>query len=428
MAYIFIEPDSSISGEIKVPGDKSISHRAVILGSISNGPTEINGLLKGEDNLSTMAAFRSMGVQMDEEAGGALIISGAGLRGLKEPDDVIDAGNSGTTSRLLTGLLAAQDFFTVLTGDGSLRTRPMRRVVDPLRQMGATITGRAGGAYLPLAIAGNQLTGITYNTPVASAQVKSSILLAGLYAGGHTTVIEPGVSRDHTERMLECFGAEITTAGVKTTVTGGVELKGTRVDVPGDISSAAFFMVAAAVTKDSSIIIKDVGINPTRSGIIDIMERMGMDIEIVKTHASPEPTANLYVKSSALKGITISGEELLPAIDEFPVICVAAALAEGTTTITGAAELRVKESDRISVMAEILTRLGVEVEEAPDGLTITGKETLKSAIIDSHGDHRIAMSAAVAALRSEAGIQIDNSECVEVSFPGFFGLLEETRD
>ncbi|MFQ5354291.1 MAG: 3-phosphoshikimate 1-carboxyvinyltransferase, partial [Thermodesulfobacteriota bacterium] len=345
---------ASIRGEISIPGDKSISHRAVMLGAIAEGDTFIKGFLDGADNLATIAAFRAMGVHIEEqvhEGEKDLLVHGVGLKGLQEPRDVINALNSGTTARLLTGLLSGQSFFSVITGDTSLRSRPMGRVVDPLRVMGAKIIGREDSSLLPLALAPADLKSMSYSTPVASAQLKSSILLAGLYAEGETKVTEPAPSRDHTERMLKAMGGDIVVEGPTSAVRGGTTLKGIDIDVPGDISSAAFLMVAALIVPDSELLIRGVGVNPTRTGIINILQEMGADITLMNERGGHlEPTADILVRSSGLTGIEITGEKLLPAIDEFPVITVAAAFAEGTTRITGAWELRVKESDRISAM------------------------------------------------------------------------------
>ncbi|MFZ3072110.1 MAG: 3-phosphoshikimate 1-carboxyvinyltransferase, partial [Thermodesulfobacteriota bacterium] len=353
-------------------------------------------------------------------------IHGVGLNGLKEPDDVIDAKNSGTTTRLLMGLLSGQPFYSVITGDDSLRRRPMKRVAEPLRTMGAHIDARAGGEYLPVSIKGGNLKGITYKTPVASAQLKSALLLAGLYAEGETIVEEPEKSRDHTERMLKHFGADIETKGNTVRIKKTKALKGSYIKVPGDISSAAFFMVASAITQGSELTIRGVGINPTRCGIINILEKMGASIEVVNNDGKEEPSADIIVKTAKLKGVNIGAKELLPAIDEFPIICVAAAFADGITEISGAAELRVKESDRIKVMAESLGAIGIKTEEKKDGLIIHGvgrDKTIKGGAIDSRGDHRIAMALAVAALKTDDGVTIQGSECVDVSFPGFFELL-----
>jgi len=420
--YVIKPSSSPLSGEVFVPGDKSISHRAVMLAAIGEGDTVIRGLLRGADNLATMGAFRAMGIEM-EDRGNAVVVHGRGLRGLKEPGNVIDAMNSGTTARLLTGLISGQGFFSVITGDESLRTRPMGRVVRPLREMGAVITGRKDSTLLPLAIGPANLRGITNETPVASAQLKSAILLAGLYAEGKTTVIEPAKSRDHTEQMLRAMGAEITMDGRIVAVEGGAVLNGMEIDVPGDISSAAFLMVAALIVPGSELLIRNVGINPTRTGIIDILKKMGGDIQIEnKRGEGLEPTADILIRASRLKGIEIDGEALLPAIDEFPIITVAAGFAEGSTKISGAGELRVKESDRIAAMAGILTRLGVRCDEADDGMTIEGAGfgALRGGTFKTHGDHRVAMSLAVAALGASEDVSIYDASCVDVSYPGFF--------
>ncbi len=423
-------PSKGLKGEITVPGDKSISHRSVILGSIAAGVTEVKGFLEGEDNLSTLGAFKLMGVKTERPEKDRLVITGNGLDGLKEPSDVIDAGNSGTTARLLTGLLSAAPFFSVITGDSSLRKRPMKRVVEPLSRMGASISGREDGNYLPLAIRGRRLKGISYRTPVASAQLKSALLLAGIYADGETIIEEPEKSRDHTERMLKLFGARVDVQENTVRVGSTKSLKGCKIVVPGDISSAAFFMVGAIITPESELIIRNVGVNLTRTGVIKILRAMGGSIIMRnEREVSGEPVADILVRSSKLQGIEIRGVDLLPAIDEFPVICVAAAFAEGTTSISGARELRVKESDRIAVMAESLGAVGVKAKEKDDGIMIEGLGSglLGKGSIKSHGDHRIAMSMAIAALRSEDGVGIEGAECVDVSFPGFFDLLDSVR-
>jgi len=422
---VLAHPAKGLKGEMRVPGDKSISHRSVFFGSIAEGTTEVTGFLEGEDNLSTISAFSLMGVDITRE-GGRVIVKGRGFGGLQEPPDIIDAGNSGTTTRLLAGLLSSLPFFSVITGDASLRKRPMKRVVEPLMRMGASISGRKGGSLLPLAITGRKLKGIRFESPVASAQLKSAILLAGLSAEGETTVIEPEKSRDHTERMLGLFGADLRVDGNAVSVRSTNTLTGCKINVPGDISSAAFFMVGAALTGSSELLIRDVGLNPTRVGIIDILKKMGGSIEEVGLRdASGEPVGDMLVRSSRLAGADISGRELLPAIDEFPIICVAAAFAEGTTTISGAEELRVKESDRIAVMSECLTAIGVENEERPGGIVIRGTagKPVKGGAIRSHGDHRIAMAMAMAALGSTDGIHIEGAGSVDVSFPGFFSAL-----
>ena len=422
-------PGKGLKGEITVPGDKSISHRSVILGSIAEGRTEISGFLEGEDNLSTIAAFSLMGVNIERD-GSRVTVEGRGLDGLQEPTDVINAGNSGTTTRLLLGLLAGRPFFSVITGDESLRSRPMKRVVEPLTQMGAVITGRKGSSVLPLSVSGRRLKGIAYRTPVASAQLKSAILLAGLSADGETIVNEPEKSRDHTERMLRLFGVDVKTSGNSTSVRSTNRLTGCKIIVPGDISSAAFFMAGAAFTTGSELLIKDTGINPTRVGIIDILKKMGGSIELNSVReSSGEPEGDILERGSRLKGVDIDGSELLPAIDEFPIICVAAAFAEGTTRISGAGELRVKESDRIAVMSECLAAIGIKNTEIEDGIIIEGlgAKNAKGGTIKSYGDHRIAMALAMAALRTETGVEIDGAASVDVSFPGFFKLLSKVR-
>jgi 3-phosphoshikimate 1-carboxyvinyltransferase len=424
---ITISPVSSLKGQITVPGDKSISHRSIMLGAIANGVTTVCGFLRGEDNLATMAAFRAMGVQIDDD-GQQLVIHGRGLHGLVEPSDVIDCGNSGTSIRLLTGLLAGQGFFSVLTGDQYLRKRPMKRIVEPLSSMGARIHGRVKGSLAPLAINGCTLNAIGYESPVSSAQIKSAIMLAGLYADGDTSVREPSLSRDHSERMFALFGASLEIFHNGVTVKGGVELQGQQISVPGDISSAAFFIVAALITPDSELLIRNVGVNPTRTGIIDILRSMGGSIELLnEREVSAEPVADILVRSSRLKGIQIGGNTVPRAIDEFPAICVAAACAEGTTSIRDARELRVKETDRIAAMAVNLRGLGVGVDECEDGMDITGVERLGGGVTDSCGDHRIAMSLSVAGLVSAESITVNDIDCVATSFPTFFALLEQFR-
>jgi 3-phosphoshikimate 1-carboxyvinyltransferase len=365
-----------------------------------------------------------MGVRIDDD-GETVVIHGKGLHGLSEPGDVIDCGNSGTTIRLITGLLAGQSFFSVVTGDQYLRKRPMKRVVEPLTRMGARIMGRSQGTLAPLAIKGGALNAIGYESPVSSAQVKSAIMLAGLYADGDTSVREPSLSRDHSERMFRLFGASLQVFKSGVTVKGGVELQGQDITVPGDISSATFFIVAALITPGSELLIRNVGVNPTRTGAIDILRAMGGDIQLLdQREVSGEPVADILVRSSRLKGSAIAGSVVPRAIDELPAVCVAAACAEGVTTIREARELRVKETDRISAMATNLRKLGVTVEECDDGMTVTGVECLSGGSVDSFGDHRIAMSLAVAALVSTNGITIGDTECVATSFPTFFPLLE----
>lgn len=419
-----VRPSKGIRGEIVVPGDKSISHRSIMLGSIARGETTVRGFLRGEDNIATLNAFRAMGVVINDD-GETLRIEGKGLRGLAEPTDVLDCGNSGTSMRLLTGLLAPQRFYAVLSGDRYLRRRPMRRVVEPLGRMGACIFGREGGEKAPLTIVGSDLTGINYNSPVASAQVKSALMLAGLYAAGETRVTEPHLSRDHSERMFRHFGADIESGPAGVVVRGGRELEGRDIVVPGDISSAAFFMVAALIVPGSELLIRGVGVNPTRTGIIDILTAMGGSLELLdQREVSGEPVADLLIRSSRLKGIEIAGEVVTRAIDEFPVICVAAALAEGRTVVREARELRVKETDRIAAMATNLRAVGVTVTETEDGMEIEGAERIAGGSVESFGDHRIAMSMLVAGLAATGEISVNDTECIGTSFPTFFPLLE----
>ena len=423
-----LSPGRNLRGEITVPGDKSISHRSIMLGSLAEGTTRVRGFLMGEDNLSTWRSFTAMGVAIRQTGADALEIEGVGLDGLKEPGDVLDCGNSGTTMRLMTGLLAGQDFFSVVTGDRYLRRRPMKRVVTPLTAMGARIWGRDGGERAPLAIQGGSLQPIRYASPVSSAQVKSAVLLAGLSVAGETTVTEPHLSRDHSERMLACFGAEIQPFPGGVRLVGRPRLIARDIDVPGDISSAAFFMVAGLVTPGAELLIRNVGINPTRSGILDILTAMGGRLELLDAREqSGEPVADVLVRHSRLRGIDIGGDMIPRAIDEFPVISVAAALAEGTTTIRDAQELRVKETDRIAAMVSELSKLGGRVEARPDGMVINGVEQLAGGEVSSHGDHRIAMSLAVAALPAANSVTIEDTGCTETSFPGFWELLDSIR-
>ncbi len=425
MVSLSSHPARALRGEIAVPGDKSISHRSIMLGSIARGVTTVSGFLRGEDNTATLDAFRAMGVQVHDD-GETLRIEGKGLHGLTEAEDVIDCGNSGTSIRLLTGLMAAQRFYTVLTGDRYLRRRPMRRVVEPLSRMGACIHGRDNGEKAPLAIVGRPLTGIAYDSPVASAQVKSALMLAGLYADGATRVTEPHLSRDHSERMFRHFGARLETDAAGVTVYGGHELDGRDIVVPGDISSAAFFLVAALIVPGSELLIRGVGVNPTRTGILDILAAMGGSVELLdQREVSGEPVADLLVRSSALKGIEIGGDVVPRAIDEFPVICVAAALAEGTTVIRDARELRVKETDRIAAMAANLRAAGATITETADGMIIEGTGRLNGVTVESFGDHRIAMSMLVAGLAASGAITVSDTECIATSFPTFTALLDK---
>ncbi len=420
------EPGGALRGRIRVPGDKSISHRAIMLGALADGATAIDGFLEGEDCLATLRAFRAMGVRIDGPDRGRVTVQGVGLHGLRAPDGPLDMGNSGTSMRLMSGILAGQAFDTVLTGDASLTRRPMRRVTEPLARMGARIDGTERGTA-PLRIRGGQrLTGIDYPLPVASAQVKSCLLLAGLYAEGVTRITEPAPTRDHTERMLEGFGYPLTREGGRTVaVTGRGRLAGTEIDVPADISSAAFFLVGASIAPGSDLVLEHVGVNPTRTGAIDILRLMGADIEWLNPRlAGGEPVADLRVRHAPLHGIRIPAELVPLAIDEFPALFVAAACAEGETVLTGAEELRVKESDRIQVMADGLAALGIAATPTPDGIVIRGG-ALSGGTVDSHGDHRIAMSFAVAALRARGSIRIGDCANVNTSFPGFTALARE---
>ncbi|MDH1535218.1 bifunctional prephenate dehydrogenase/3-phosphoshikimate 1-carboxyvinyltransferase [Pseudomonas chengduensis] len=419
------KPGSSLAGRIRVPGDKSISHRSIMLGSLAEGTTEVEGFLEGEDALATLQAFRDMGVVIEGPHHGRVTIHGVGLHGLKAPVGPLYMGNSGTSMRLLSGLLAAQPFDTTLTGDASLSKRPMNRVAKPLREMGAVIETAPEGRP-PLTIKGGQrLTGMAYEMPMASAQVKSCLLLAGLYAAGSTSVTEPAPTRDHTERMLRGFGYPVSVEGSTACVESGHKLSATRIEVPADISSAAFFLVAASIAEGSELVLEHVGINPTRTGVIDILKLMGGDITLEnQREVGGEPVADIRVRAAKLKGIDIP-EDLVPlAIDEFPVLFVAAACAEGRTVLRGAEELRVKESDRIQVMADGLVALGVKAEPTPDGIIIEGG-AIGGGEVWAHGDHRIAMSFSVASLRASAPIRIHDCANVATSFPNFLALAAE---
>ncbi len=428
MSSEIIKADSTpLRGEFIPPGDKSISHRAVIIGSLGEGKTEIRGFLNCDDTLSSARTMMMLGVPMEIEEN-TVRISGRGLFGLSEPEDTIDAGNSGTTARLLTGILSAQGFFSTITGDRYLRARPMERVVKPLTLMGARIWGRDNGKRLPLAIQGSRLSAIRYQLPVASAQVKSALLLAGLYAEGETEIIEPTPTRDHTERMLSYFGADIRRNGTDVRIRSGNTLKGGEILVPADISSAAFFIVAALINPNSEILIKGVGINPQRTGILEILKRMGGNMETLNERdLNGEPVGDIIVRSSTLRSTEIGGEVIPRTIDELPVIAVAACFAEGETVIRDARELRVKETDRIKAMTTELKKLGADIEELDDGMVIRGKETLKGAKCSSWGDHRIAMALAVAGTRASGITEIEDAECVSVSFPGFFDVMRRLR-
>lgn len=418
-------PGGRLSGRIRVPGDKSISHRSIMLGSLAEGTTEVEGFLEGEDALATLQAFRDMGVVIEGPHHGRVTIHGVGLNGLKPPPGPIYLGNSGTSMRLLSGLLAAQSFDTVLTGDASLSKRPMNRVANPLREMGAVIETAADGRPPMTIRGGHTLKALNYTLPMASAQVKSCLLLAGLYAEGKTTVTEPAPTRDHTERMLRGFGYPVTVEGATASLESGHKLTATSIEVPADISSAAFFLVAASIAEGSELLLEHVGINPTRTGVIDILRLMGGDITLEnQREVGGEPVADLRVRGAKLKGIEIP-EALVPlAIDEFPVLFVAAACAEGRTVLRGAEELRVKESDRIQVMADGLLTLGVKCEPTPDGIIIDGGP-IGGGEVHGHGDHRIAMAFSVASLRANAPIRIHDCANVATSFPNFLALCAE---
>lgn len=422
-----IERAASIGGVITVPGDKSISHRAIMLGALADGDTAIDGFLESADCLSTIKCVRAMGVAVEKQ-GTIYVVKGKGIEGFKEPSDILDCGNSGTTIRLLSGLVAGLGFHAILTGDHSLRNRPMTRVKNPLIQMGAKFDGRENGKYAPICIRGGFLHGIDYRMQVASAQVKSAILLAGLNASGDTSVFELLSSRDHTERMLASFGAniEVIKAMDGTTIKlKASSLKAVNIEIPGDISSAAFFLTAAAAMPGSQLTVKNIGLNPVRTGILDVLKRMGATVEIHNERLSAgELVGDVMVKGAHLVGVQITEAEIPSLIDEVPIIAVAAALAEGETVITGAAELKVKESDRLSVMASELTRVGVDVEELDDGLIIRGGKPIRGGRVHSYQDHRIAMAMAVCGLFSQDGIEIDGAEAVSVSFPDFFDRLK----
>jgi len=422
MSKFIANPANSLSGVLKVPGDKSISHRSIMLGSLASGVTKVSGFLEGEDALSTLKAFQSMGVDI-ERNGDNVIIHGVGINGLKKPESPLNLGNSGTSIRLMSGILAAQEFDSEMIGDESLSKRPMGRVISPLESMGAVIESNDGKP--PLKVKGGQkLKAINYDLPVASAQVKSCVLLAGLYADGTTCVTEPAPTRDHTERMLKGLGYDVSVRGNKMCVTGGGELTATEIQVPSDISSSAFFMVAAAIAPNANVVLEGVNINPTRTGVIDILKLMGADITLTnEREIGGELLADINIKSSELKGINIP-EELVPlAIDEFPAVFIAASCASGETKLTGAKELRVKESDRIQVMADGLDILGIENQVLEDGIKIQGGKFGKpTGIIESHHDHRISMSFAVASLRCEHPIEINGVDNVKTSFPNFVEL------
>jgi 3-phosphoshikimate 1-carboxyvinyltransferase len=423
---LVLEKVNKLKGNISVPGDKSISHRSLILGPISQGETRIYNFLNSLDCLKTLECMQALGAEIELGKDNSVKIEGKGLYGLKEPKDILDVGNSGTTIRLLAGLLSGQDFYSVLNGDDSIRKRPMKRVVEPLRLMAADIWGRKDGQFAPLSIRGNKLNPLHYTLLVASAQVKTALLLAGLYTNGETVVKEPLPTRDHTERMLEIMQADLKISPPEIKVMGRKELRGTDIFIPGDISSAAYFIAAAGMLRDSQIIIKQVGVNPTRIGVIEILKKMGTKIDILNYQIkSNEPRADLKIEYSELKGIEIK-EEMVPLlIDELPLIAVVATQAHGKTLVSGARELRVKESDRIKAIVSELKKMGADIEEEEDGFTVNGPTRLQGAFCESYNDHRIAMSLAVAALLAEGKTIIKNSECIDISFPGFEKTLRK---
>lgn len=418
---------TQLTGTITVPGDKSISHRAVMFGSLAYGKTIVKGLLTGDDCLNTIECFRKLGVTIHLD-GDYVEIEGKGMEGLVEPNEILDVGNSGTTIRLLLGILANLPFHTTVIGDASIAKRPMGRVTEPLRQMGAKIDGRNNGNYTPLSIRGGGLKAIEFQSPVASAQVKSCVLLAGLAAEGETAVIEPEESRNHTERMLRAFGYEVKEDGLKKSLVGGGKLTATTIDVPGDISSAAFLLVGAAILPDSELTIENVGMNQTRTGIIDVLQQMGANIDINNLRDEKlEPSADITIRHAQLQAVEIGGDIIPRLIDEIPIIALAATQAEGVTIIKDAAELKVKETNRIDAVVEELTKMGAKIEATDDGMKIYGKTPLTPAVGDSRGDHRIGMMLAIAGLLANGETSIENSDAISISYPGFFEQLEELR-
>lgn len=415
---------TNLQGEITIPGDKSISHRSIMLGSLADGITEVHGFLNGADCISSMNCFRQMGVSIDYD-GETVLIYGKGLHGLQKPEQTLDVGNSGTTTRLMSGILAAQNFSSRIIGDASICRRPMKRIMTPLSMMGADITSENENDCAPLLINGKPLHGIHYDSPVASAQVKSCVLLAGLYADGKTSVTEPYVSRNHTELMFQSFGADIQTAGTTVSVTPADRLYGQKIQIPGDISSAAYFIAAGLITPNSCITIKNVGINPTRNGILEVVEKMGGAVTYDRLSETGEPAADITVKTSNLKGCVIEGSIIPKLIDEIPIIAILACFAKGQTIIRDAQELKVKESNRIDVMVKNLSAMGADITATDDGMIINGGHPLHGAVIDSHLDHRIAMSFAIAALNADGETDIRGSECVNISYPSFYNDLAQ---
>ena len=417
-----IKKQTSLRGMLTVPGDKSISHRAVMFGSLAKGTTRISHFLEGADCLSTIACFRKMGIDIERNAS-EILVHGKGLHGLSAPDGILDVGNSGTTTRLISGILAGQNFTSELDGDDSIRTRPMKRIMTPLTSMGADITSKRDNGCAPLVIDGKTLHGIHYDSPIASAQVKSCVLLAGMYADSITSVTEPFLSRNHTEIMLNYFGAKVTSEGTTASIVPEPALNGREIQVPGDISSAAYFIAAGLLTPGSEILLKNVGINPTRAGILKVCMDMGADITLLNESTEGEPTADLLIRTSNLKGTTIEGGIIPTLIDEIPMIAVMAAFADGTTVIRDAQELKVKESDRITVMVDNLKRMGADIEGTEDGMIIHGGKPMHGAAIDSHLDHRVAMSFAVAGTICDGTMDILNGDCVNISYPEFYNDL-----
>ncbi len=429
MSRLIIEGGGRLGGRVRVPGDKSISHRVLMLGAIAEGVTEVEGFLEAEDTLATLAAFRSLGVAVEHAGPGSLRIEGRGLHGLQAPPGALDLGNSGTSMRLLAGLLAGQTFDTILTGDASLTRRPMRRIITPLERMGGAISCTSEGTA-PLVIRGGRsLRGIDYDLPIASAQVKSAVLLAGLYAEGPTRLREPAGSRDHTERMLRRFGAAIATEGGVVRLTPGRPLQATLVQIPADLSSAAFFLVGAAMSPGSDLVIEHVGLNPTRTGVLDLLRLMGADIEVSEVHSSSwadeggEPVADVRVRGGTLRGVEIPERLVALAIDEFPALFIAAAAARGETVLSGAEELRHKESDRIETMARGLRTLGIEARPTADGIVIRGG-ALQGGMVDSASDHRVAMAFAMAGLTVHGSIEVADCDSIPTSFPGFVEVAQ----
>ncbi len=424
---MLLKPAHSLKGEIHIPGDKSISHRSVMFGALAEGLTEITHFLQGADCLSTISCFQKLGIEI-ENTPERILVHGKGLHGLRKPDCVLDAGNSGTTVRLMSGILAAQPFSCTLTGDASIQKRPMKRIMTPLRQMGADISGLNENDCAPLAVQGASLKGIHYQSPVASAQVKSCVLLAGLYAEGPTCVTEPSLSRNHTELMLASFGADINCQNTSAVIQPEPKLTGQKIEVPGDISSAAYFIAAALLVPNSEVLIRNCGINPTRDGILRAAKAMHADIEMLNLHTiSGEPVCDLLVRSGNLTGTVIEGELIPSLIDEIPVIAVMAACAEGTTVIRDAAELKVKESDRIETIVTNLKAMGADISATDDGMIIHGGKPLHYAVTDTHHDHRIAMAFSVAGLVADGGIEIADDACVRISYPEFYHDLNSLR-